>query len=120
MVNVVNYLLAEGLILETEECWRLNARLEELEVGVPENIKEMIAKQIARLSREDQQVLEAASISGMNVSALAIASALGEEVVTVEGRCEELARRNLILRARGAGEFPDGTVSAGHGFIHGL
>ena len=120
MVNVVNYLLAEGLILETEEYWRLNARLEELEVGVPENIKEMIAKQIARLSREDQQVLEAASISGMNVSALAIASALGEDVVTVEGRCEELARRNCFLRARGAGEFPDGTVSARYGFIHWL
>ena len=120
MVNVVNYLLAEGLIVETEQHWRLNARLEELEVGVPENIKEMIAKQIDRLSREDQQVLEAASISGMNVSALAIASALREDVVKVEGRCEELARRNCFLRARGVGEFPDGTVSARYGFIHWL
>jgi predicted ATPase len=89
-------------------------------VGVPENIKEMIAKQITRLSREDQEVLEAASISGMNVSALAIASALREDVVKVEARCEELARRNCFLRARGVGEFPDGTVSARYGFIHWL
>ena len=120
MVNVVNYLLAEGLMVQTEQHWVLNARLEELEVGVPENIKEMIAKQIARLSSEDQQVLEAASISGMTVSALAIASALREDVVKVEGRCEELARRNCFLRSCGVGEFPDGTVSARYGFIHWL
>lgn len=120
MVNMVDYLLAEGLIVETEQHWRLNARIEELEVGVPENIKEMIAKQLDRLSREDQEVLEAASISGLNVSALAIASALREDVVKVEGRCEELARRNCFLMARGVREFPDGTVSARYGFIHWL
>ena len=120
MVNVLDYLLAEGLIRKSDEQWSLKARLDELEVGVPENIRQMIAKQIARLSTEDQQVLEAASISGMTFSALAIASALGQDVVDVEMRCEELARRNCFLRARGTGEFPDGTVSARYGFIHAL
>jgi len=120
MVNVLDYLLAEGLIIETGEQWELNAKLEELEVGVPENIRQMITKQITRLSMEDQQVLEAASISGMSFSALAIASALDEDVVEVEGRCEELARRKCFLRERGVGEFPDGTVSARYGFIHSL
>jgi predicted ATPase len=120
MVNVVDYLLAEGLIIETGEQWELNAKLEELEMGVPENIRQMITKQITRLSLEDQQVLEAASISGMSFSALAIASALGKDVVEVEGRCEELARRKCFLIERGVGEFPDGTVSARYGFIHAL
>src|SRR6185369_16825996 len=112
MVNVVDYLLAEGLITETGGQWELNARLEELEMGVPENIRQMITKQITRLSLEDQEVLEAASISGMSFSALAIASALGKDAVEVEERCEELALRNCFLRERGVGEFPDGTVSA--------
>lgn len=120
MVNVLDFLLAEGLISKINDQWSLKARLEELEVGVPENIRQMIAKQIARLSTEDQQVLEAASISGMTFSALAIASALGQDVVEVETRCEELARRNCFLRAHGTGEFPDGTVSARYGFIHAL
>lgn len=120
MVNVLNYLLGEDLIFKTGEHWILNTRLEELEVGVPENIREMIAKQIARLPLEDQQLLEAASISGMNFSALAIASALGQDVVEVEGRCEELARRNCFLTVRGTAEFPDGTVSGRYGFIHSL
>ena len=120
MVNVLDYLLAEKLIVETNEHWELKAKLEELEVGVPENIRQMITKQIARLSVEDQQVLEAASISGMSFSALAIASALGEDVVEVEARCEALARRKCFLRERGVGEFPDGTVSARYGFIHAL
>ena len=120
MVNAVDYLLAEGLIAETGEHWELNAKLAQLEMGVPENIRQMITKQITRLSLEDQQVLEAASISGMSFSALAIASALGEDVVAVEGRCEELARRKCFLTERGVGEFPDGTVSARYGFIHAL
>jgi predicted ATPase len=120
MVNVVDYLFAEGLIIEGREQWELNAKLEELEVGVPENIRQMITKQITRLSMEDQQVLEAASISGMSFSALAIASALGQDVVEVEGRCEEMARRKCFLNERGVGEFPDGTVSTRYGFIHAL
>ena len=120
MVNVVDYLLAEGLITDTGERWELNARLADLEMGVPENIRQMITKQITRLSIEDQQVLEAASISGMSFSALAIASALGQDVVEVEARCEELARRKCFLVERGEGEFPDGTVSARYGFIHAL
>lgn len=120
MVNVLDYLLAEGLISEIGDQWELTAKLEELEVGVPENIRQMITKQIARLSIEDQQVLEAASISGMNFSALAIASALGQDFVEVEGRCEELARRKCFLQEHGVGEFPDGTVSARYGFIHSL
>jgi len=120
MVNVLDYLLAEGSIIETDEQWQLNAKIEELEVGVPENIRQMITKQITRLSMEDQKVLEAASISGMSFSALAIASALGEDAVEIEERCEELALRNCFLRERGVGEFPDGTVSARYGFIHSL
>lgn len=120
MVNVLNYLLSEGKIIKTAEHWQLNARLEELEVGVPENIREMIEKQIARLTPEDQQVLEAASISGMNCSALAVASALGEDVVEVEARCEELARRSCFLTSCGVGEFPDGSISGRYGFIHSL
>jgi predicted ATPase len=120
MVNILNYLLAEDLIFKTGEHWILNTRLEELEVGVPENIREMIAKQFAHLPVDDQQLLEAASISGMNFSALAIASALRQDVVEVEGRCEELARRNCFLTLRGAAEFPDGTVSGSYGFIHSL
>lgn len=120
VVNVLNYLLAEQLIFETAEHWILNTKLEELEVGVPENIREMIGKQIARLNVEDQQILEAASISGMNFSALAVASALGQDLVEVERRCEELARRNCFLRVCGIAEFPDGTVSGRYGFIHWL
>lgn len=120
MVNVLNYLLSEGKIIEMAEHWQLNARLEELEVGVPENIREMIEKQIARLSAEDQRLLEAASISGMNCSALAMASALGEDVVEVETRCEELSRRSCFLTSSGVGEFPDGSISGRYGFIHSL
>ena len=120
LVNVVDFFLAQGFIASPAEQWKLRVGLDDLEVGVPDNIRQMIEKQAERLPREDQQVLEAASICGMKFSALAVASALGTDVVEVEERCEALARQSCFLRARGAGEFPDGTVSARYGFMHSL
>jgi DNA-binding winged helix-turn-helix (wHTH) protein/tetratricopeptide (TPR) repeat protein len=119
MVNVVDFFSAQGFIVRSDE-WKLGVRLEELDVGMPDNIRQMIEKHIERMSREDQQVLEAASICGMKFSALAVASALGTDVIDVEERCEALARQSCFLQARGSGEFPDGTVSARYGFIHSL
>src|SRR5688500_19261781 len=53
MVNVDNYLIAVGLIIKTGEHWRLNAKLEGLEGGVPENRSEGIEKQSVWLPRDE-------------------------------------------------------------------
>jgi DNA-binding winged helix-turn-helix (wHTH) protein/tetratricopeptide (TPR) repeat protein len=120
MVNLVDFFVAQGLITQEEGTWRLVSRLEDLEVGMPENIRQMITRQIERLSIEDQQILEAASLCGMRFSALAVASALGIDLIEVEDKCEELTRKSYLLKASGTGEFPDGTVSARYGFMHSL
>lgn len=120
MVNLIDSFFSQGSIAPVDGAWQLKVELKELEVGMPENIRQMISKQIDRLSKEDQQVLEAASICGMKFSALAVASALAVDVVGVEERCEQLSRQSFFLKPRGAGEFPDGTVSARYGFTHSL
>jgi predicted ATPase len=120
IVNVVDYLIARGLIVECDGQWKLPGEVEKLEVGVPEDIREVIEKQIERLSREEQRVLEAASVAGAEFSALAVAAGLEQEVVWVEERCEELQRRQQLLRAAGTVELPDGRVTTRYGFIHAL
>jgi DNA-binding winged helix-turn-helix (wHTH) protein/tetratricopeptide (TPR) repeat protein len=120
MVNVVDYLVTQGLIAPSDEGWTVMAELEEIEVGVPESIRQMIEKQIERLAIEDQQVLEAASVAGAEFSAAAVAAALDTDVVQTEERCENLARRQQFLRPTGVSEYPDGTVAARYGFIHSL
>jgi DNA-binding winged helix-turn-helix (wHTH) protein/tetratricopeptide (TPR) repeat protein len=120
MVNVVDYLLARKLMVEVDGRWELKVKLEELEVGVPESIHQMIEKQVDRLRLEQQQVLEAASVAGVEFSATAVAAALDEDMVGVEDRCEALARRHQFLRPLAIAEWPDGTVTARYAFVHAL
>jgi DNA-binding winged helix-turn-helix (wHTH) protein/predicted ATPase len=120
IVNVVDYLIAHGLIVECDGRWEAPGEAEKLEVGVPEDIRQVIEKQIERLSREEQRVLEAASVAGAEFSAVAVAAGLEEEGVWVEERCEELQRRQQFLRAAGTVELPDGRLTTRYGFIHTL
>src|SRR5438045_9676487 len=60
MVNMVDYLVAQGVIRQTNGRWALQRRLEALQTGVPASIRQMIETQIDRLSQEEQRVLEAA------------------------------------------------------------
>ncbi|HKP84796.1 MAG TPA: AAA family ATPase [Blastocatellia bacterium] len=120
MVNLADYLLAEGIIAEEDGIWRLRVELAELELGVPENVRRLIEKQIERLGSEEQRVLEAASVVGLECSAIAIAAALASDVVPVEERCEGLARRHQFLSPSWPVELPDGEITPRHKFIHGL
>jgi predicted ATPase len=120
MVNAVDYLVTEGLIGKAEEVWQLGTEIEEIEVGVPDSIKQMIEKQVGYLSKEEQRMLEAASVSGVEFSTLTVAAGLGEDAAVVEAQCEELARRHQFIRDCGFHQLPNGEVAARYGFIHAL
>jgi predicted ATPase len=92
--------------------------LEALARGVPENLREMLAQQLERLSLEEQRVLEAASVAGVEFSAAAVAAGLGANVIEAEIQCEALARRHQWLRSIGIDEWPDGTVAGRYAFLH--
>jgi DNA-binding winged helix-turn-helix (wHTH) protein/predicted ATPase len=120
MVSAVDYLQAEGLIVESAGRWRMQVELAETEVGVPESIRQMIEKQIDRLSRDQRRALEAASVAGTEFSSAAVAAGLEEDLIRTEEMCEELARRHQFLEAAGVGELPDGNVTSRYRFIHSL
>ncbi len=120
MVNVVDYLVDRGQIAQVDGKWEFKDETEKVALETPENVRQMIEKQIDRLGKEDQRVLEAASVAGAEFSAPTVAAALEEDVVNVEGCCEELARRRQFLQASRTIESPDGTAAAWYGFIHTL
>jgi predicted ATPase len=80
----------------------------------------MIEKQIERISQGDQRALEAASVAGLEFPAAAVAAALEEDVLRVEERLEELARRHRFLEPTGVCESPNGMVTARYAFVHTL
>jgi len=120
MVNAVDYLVAEGLIVEHEERWELVVEIEKVEVGVPNSIKQMIEKQIDHLDAEQQRTLEAASVAGAEFSSLAVVAGLGEDRAAVEARCDELARNHQFIQDCGVQVLPNGEAVSRYGFIHAL
>jgi DNA-binding winged helix-turn-helix (wHTH) protein/tetratricopeptide (TPR) repeat protein len=120
MVNAVDYLATEGLILEVEGSWELVVGIKNVEVGVPESIKQMVEKQIDRLDAEDQRTLEAASVAGADFSSEAVAAGLGEDRAAIEARCEKLARQRQFIHDQGIRVLPTGEPVGRYGFIHAL
>ena len=118
MVNVVDYLVDSHLIVERDGQYVLTVPPDQIELGVPENIRHLIETHIERLSEEEQRVLEGASVVGMDCSAVAIAAGLNAEVMRIEEVCDSLARRNHFLLPAYLAELPDGTITPRYRFIH--
>ncbi len=126
MLNVVDAWAEQGSLTQLDraekegELSNLESTVEELLGGVPDNLRQMIEKQIDRLSRQERQILEVASLAGMEFCAAAVAAGLETSLVQVERRCAQLARRGQFVCSIGQEEWPDGTLSERYVFRHAL
>jgi DNA-binding winged helix-turn-helix (wHTH) protein/tetratricopeptide (TPR) repeat protein len=118
MINAVEYLLGEGVIVEQNGGWQLQMEPAEIELGVPENVLHLIEKQIERLDPQEQRVLEAASVVGMECSVEAMTAALAGDALEIEERCEEISRRHQFLSPPQVVVLPDGTITPRFKFNH--
>jgi predicted ATPase/DNA-binding winged helix-turn-helix (wHTH) protein len=114
LVNVIDYLSAQGMLGKSGELHST------VPIEIPENIQQMIEKQIDRLTPEEQHVLEVASVAGVQFSAAAVAAGTETTAGEVEACCTRLARREQFLRTHGVSEWPDGTVATRYSFLHAL
>jgi DNA-binding winged helix-turn-helix (wHTH) protein/tetratricopeptide (TPR) repeat protein len=120
MVNTANYLLETGLIVLRENTWELGVDISNVELGVPDNIKQMIERHVDHLDVETQRTLEAASVAGLEFSTPALAAGLEEDPHLVEARCNELARQRQYIHECSVHDLPNGEVVTRFGFIHAL
>lgn len=118
IVNLVEYLSDQKMIAGNKQGWELKVDLSEIERGIPANVRQLIEKQIERLSPDERAVLEAASVAGMECSCVAIAAGLEMPIEWVEKHCDELARRHQFLSPAWLVELPDGTTTPRHRFVH--
>jgi predicted ATPase len=108
MVNVVDYLVAQGPLLDTSK------------IEAPRNIRQMIERNLDRLDAEEQAVLQGASVVGAEFAAAAVAAALERPVSEIEACCTRLSRHEQFVAASGMSEWPDGTVASKVRFLHAL
>ena len=120
MVAALDHMRDRGLIAVENGSWQIKAPLETIDLQAPESLRQLIELQIERLSVEEQRALEVASLTGVSFTAHAddLTATLDQE--RFENLCEELSRRQHMVRRTGSLWFPDGTVSQCYEFVHAL
>ena len=116
MVSVVRHLLMSRVSKGSATANPLASVLS----SVPFNLEQLIEKQFAQQSLEEQRLLESASVVGLEFSTAAVAAGLAGDVAEVERRCSVLARHGLFVDAQGIRTWPDRTVTGHYRFVHAL
>jgi len=119
LINIVDDLIARGQMREVDRRWGLAVAAEEVTLGAPRTLWQMVEKQAERLTADERAMLAVASVAGVEFSA-AVGAAAGIDLPEAERRCEALARRGHFLRATGAAAWPDGAVAGRYAFVHAL
>ena len=120
MVAMIEHLVREGNIEAVEGQWQLRQDLKVLESGVPETLRQMIGRQVESLTPAERQVLEVASVVGIEFAVAAVAAGDEQAIETVEAQCTGLATNGHFVREVGIEEWPDGTLGGRYGFVHAL
>lgn len=119
MVHVVDELAHQGGLPDPEAAAPAR-RLVAAEAEIPAGLEPLIELQLGQLGAEAQQVLEVASVVGVEFAEASVAAALALPLETIAACCEGLVRQGQFLEDRGLAEWPDGTVSGRYGFRHAL
>ena len=120
LLAVVDELLRRHILHQTDEAWGVSGSLEAVAEIIPESLHILIEQHVAHLSRDDQRLLDVASVAGVEFTAAAVAAGLAQAEERVEARCTALAQQGRFLQASGRAAWPDGTVTAGYRFRHAL
>lgn len=105
---------------ELERFRQSGKELESIHRMVPETLQQMFERQATLLDNRMQEILDVGAAAGESFSVAAVASALSGDAAEVESRCEELVRRNMMLKRGELFRYPDGNESPGYSFLHAL
>jgi DNA-binding winged helix-turn-helix (wHTH) protein/tetratricopeptide (TPR) repeat protein len=120
MVNVVNDLVASGLVVRREGLWRVEGRVETATERIPLSLQEFIRRRLQALAPTARRVLEVASVAGDEFVVAAVAAGLKDEADAVEEVCEMLASQGAVIADAGIAEWPDGSITGRYRFLHAL
>ncbi len=112
MVSILDDLRDRDMIAVESGTWQIQVPLESIHLEAPESLRQMIELQIEKLTVDEQRVLELASMTGMSFTANANVLGATVDQEKLESTCEDLARRQHMVRRRGSRQFSDGTILA--------
>lgn len=116
----VEALIQQGLVVEEGGRWVVRGNLAAIEDTIPEDLQQLITKQIETLSVEELLLLEVASVDGMTFTAAVVAAGCTQGPETLEEACARLAQRGQMIEGGTLEEWPDGTLTVRYSFRHAL
>jgi predicted ATPase len=90
--------IARNMLREIGGVWNFSGDIEHAANTIPEVLRDTLEGRLEELSSEELEVLEVASMAGMEFSAPAVAAGLKTDIEHAEKRCEDLARRFQFVR----------------------
>ena len=115
VVNVIDDLIDEGSLRHDADGWTFP---DPDGLAVPRSIAGVIERQIARLTLEQQRVLAAASVAGVEFVDLPLAAVLQMSAPDLQAVLEAAAARVSWLRCVGANAPEGGPIAARYAFAH--
>jgi DNA-binding winged helix-turn-helix (wHTH) protein len=120
MVAALEEMGRRGFVSNENGELKLTLPVEQIDDQVPETLRQMVELQIGRLDVEEQRVLEAGSITNAGFSPEINAIAANLDVHRFEETCEDLSRRQHMIRSIALQGFPGGAYSPRYEFVHTL
>lgn len=120
LVNVVDYLISEQQVARSEKGWQLAVPAQEVGLGIPDSLQQLIEKQIQSLSESERRLLSVASIAGQEFSTRTLSGGMDATISEIESCCEGLLKRGQFIRPAKMIQLLDGSLLERYGFIHGL
>ncbi len=116
----LDHLAQRRLLAKDQKGWQVRVPMEEVDLEVPETLRQMIEAQIEHLSVEEQRALEAASVQGVAFSAGLCAAVINGDAEEYQTLYHSMAQRKRMVRLVGSQQYPTGDVSARCEFVHAL
>jgi DNA-binding winged helix-turn-helix (wHTH) protein/predicted ATPase len=120
MINVLGDLVTRGQLIQQDSGWVVNAGVETLNLGIPDDVRRAIDRMVERLPTAERELLEVGSIVGLSFSSSTVCTAAGRPPSEVEKSLATLSRQQRFLRQLGSIDYPDGSVGSRFEFVHAL
>jgi predicted ATPase len=118
MINVVDSLVAQGQVVCRAGQWSLRLPLDEINIGIPDSLQQLIERQLERLGEQERRLLSVASVAGPEFSTRTLSGGMYGDLARIESLCEALAKRRQFIRPARMIQLSDGSLLARYGFIH--
>ena len=118
VASLLDYFVNQQVIFEVDGAWRMGSETAISQNVVPSDLIDMITHQIDRLTEDERQLLEVASVAGGEFAAALVAAGLSRDALETEQMLEALARKDRTLVTSRVAEWPDGTFSGSYAFHH--